>query len=673
MTDDDEVHREQAALDHAYDELAAMRARTLGLLTDLRAAGKPDPDLEFALVRRVGLLADTGRPLCFGRIDEEDGTTWYLGRRHVEDGAADPVVLEWRVPAATPFYQARPADPMGLRRRRQFLLDGRHLVSYGDDLFGSAAGGTDGDDGRPRLRGGDALLAELERARTGVMTDIVATIQTEQDAVIRAPLAGVLAVQGGPGTGKTAIGLHRAAYLLYNHPQLEADGVLVVGPTRTFLRYIAQVLPSLGEEAVVHVAVRDLVQGFDAIVADPPAVARVKGDVRMATVLGRALAARRQPVQDDLVVDIGLSRIRLPREEVEALVAKIAGREGPYQAGRAALRAQLVSALHRSAIRAGHHGLDRSRVLHEAGSGAAFRTLLDSAWPAVSARALVADLLGSGSRLAAAADGVLDPEEIAVLAGTAAGRRRGRWSNGDLALVDEVQSMLHGRGRTYGHAVVDEAQDLTPMQFRMIARRCPGGSITVLGDLAQATGPDAPGHWRQLVEQLPQPDGWSLTELTLGYRAPAAVLDFASRLLPVAAPGVRATISVRTGRHDPLVLRVEPDELYGRAADEAARLAGDGLLVGCIAAPSEVAPMAKALALSGTAWGLAERDGLTKPVTLLDAAGAKGLEFDAVVVVEPATIAAGDAGLRLLYIALTRPIQQLSVVHSAPLPAPLAA
>jgi DNA helicase IV len=671
MTHDDELLREQAALDRAYDELAAMRARAQGLLADLRAAGQPDPDLEFALARRLKLLADTGRPLCFGRIDGEDGTTWYLGRRHVEDRAADPVVLEWRVPAATPFYQARPADPMGLRRRRQFLLDGRHLVSYADDRFGTAlADGADGDG--PRLRGGDALLAELERARTGTMSDIVATIQAEQDAVIRAPRPGVLAVQGGPGTGKTAIGLHRAAYLLYNHPQLANEGVLVVGPTRTFLRYIAQVLPSLGEEAVVHVAVRDLVQGLDANVTDPPAVARVKGDVRMAGVLGRALAARRRPVRDDLVVDIGLTRVRLPRPEVESLVAKIAGREGPYQAGRAALRAQLVSALHRAAVRAGHHGLDRSRVSREAAGGAAFRSLLDEVWPAVSARALVADLLGSGVRMAAAAAGLLEPEEIALLAGAAADRRRGRFSTGDLALVDEAQALLHGRGRTYGHAVVDEAQDLTPMQFRMIARRCPGGSITVLGDLAQATGPDAPGDWRRLVEQLPRPDGWSLSELTLGYRAPAAVLDFASRLLPVAAPGVRATLSVRTGPHQPALLQVGPAELHHRAATEAVRLAGEGLLVGCIAAAGQVTAMTRALAGAGAQWGLAERDGLTKPVTLLDPAGAKGLEFDAVVVVEPAAIAAGDAGLRLLYVALTRPIQHLSVVFASPLPAPLA-
>jgi DNA helicase IV len=244
----DELVREQAVLDHAHACLDAMRARAQETLARMHATGGFD-DLahEVALRRRIAVLGDSSRPLVFGRIDEDGpgAPRWYIGRRHVEDERANPAVVEWRTRVAEPFYRARPGAPMGLTRRRHLMVDGRTVVSYADDLLGDDAEAL----GDVRIRGGDALLAELERARTGQMLDIVSTIQVEQDEAIRAPLDGVLAVQGGPGTGKTAIGLHRAAYLLYNHPELARSGVMVLGPSRAFLGYIAQVLPSLGEEA----------------------------------------------------------------------------------------------------------------------------------------------------------------------------------------------------------------------------------------------------------------------------------------------------------------------------------------------------------------------------------------------------------------------------------------
>jgi len=283
----DELAREQEVLDDAHTALGAMRARAQETLARVHATGGFD-DLahEVALRRRVATLAESNRPLVFGRTDAEPpatgepGERWYIGRRHVEDAAGDPLVVEWRTRVAEPFYRARPAEPMGLRRRRHLIVDGRLLVSYSDDLFGAAD-----DLGDVRIRGGDALLAELERARTGQMLDIVATIQAEQDEVIRAPLAGVLAVQGGPGTGKTAIGLHRAAFLLYHHPELARAEVMVLGPSRAFLGYIAQVLPSLGEEAVVQVTVADLVPQVRVRGDEPLTVQRVKGDARMGTVI----------------------------------------------------------------------------------------------------------------------------------------------------------------------------------------------------------------------------------------------------------------------------------------------------------------------------------------------------------------------------------------------------
>src|SRR5580698_9860228 len=304
---DAEVAAEQAYLDEALAALGAMRIRSQRLLDDLIAAGNPDLDYVAALSHRVSLLADSPRPLLFGRIDEDDGPAWHIGRRHVEDAASDPVVIDWRAPVAVPFYRARAKEAMGLTRRRQIMVDRASVIAVADDLFGGA-----GDDGATtRLRGGDALLAELERARTGEMLDIVATIQAEQDEIIRAPLEQLLTVQGGPGTGKTAVGLHRAAFLLYNHPSLSREGVLVLGPSRAFLRYIAQVLPALGEEAVVQTTIGDIAPKAKVRAEDPLEVRLVKGDPRMGQVLVRALHLRRRPVEEDVSLRVRFARATL--------------------------------------------------------------------------------------------------------------------------------------------------------------------------------------------------------------------------------------------------------------------------------------------------------------------------------------------------------------------------
>jgi DNA helicase IV len=673
MSSDDELEREQARLDAARRALAAMRERTATLLSDLRAAGKPDLDLEATLSHRLTLLAETSRPLFFGRTDHTDGTRWYIGRRHVEDAAANPLVIEWRVPAATPFYRARPGDPLGLERRRQFMVDGTTVTSFADDLFGELA-----TPGEQRLRGGDALLAELERTRAGEMVDIVATIQVEQDEVVRAPLPGILAVQGGPGTGKTAIGLHRAAYLLYNHPELAQSGVLVVGPSRTFIRYIGQVLPSLGETAVVQVALADLVHGVVATIEDDHEVARLKGDLRAGALVAAALANLRGTADADLVVDVGVRRISVAAGDVNAIAERIAARGGPYRSGRAALRVQLLSAIHRRVVSAAGADVDKARLDREVRAQPGFDKVLDACWPAVSAKGLVGALLSDRRRLAAAASGVFsDQEWHLLLRKRAAGRTT--WTSSDLPLVDEAEWLIAGRGRTFGHVVADEAQDLTPMQVRMLARRNPAASFTVLGDLAQATGPFTPRSWEEATAPLAcaarGEEGFALAELSLGYRAPATVLELASRLLPEAAPGIVPTEAVRPGRTPASIMRVSPDELAGAVAFEAARLGEQGFYVGCIVPDGNRGAVLAALRRQGTQFGIAERDGLLQPITVVTPRGAKGLEFDAAVVVEPAEIAGQDptgAGLRLLYVCLTRPIQHLTIVHSADLPAGLA-
>jgi DNA helicase IV len=664
---DPELVAEQAHLDHAIRSLAAMRRRAERLLRDLIAAGTPDLDYVAALSRRVSLLADSPRPLLFGRIDEEEGPAWHIGRRHVEDERSDPVVVDWRAPVAVPFYRARPKDALGLARRRQIMVDRSTVVAVADDLFGG------GDEtGATRLRGGDALLAELERARTGEMLDIVATIQAEQDEIIRAPVDQLLTVQGGPGTGKTAVGLHRAAFLLYNHPSLSSDGVLVLGPSRAFLRYIAQVLPSLGEEAVVQTTIADIAPKAKVRVQDPMEVRRIKGDARMAELLRRTLKGRRRVLEDDVSLRVRFARATLSAERVNDLVTSIAARPGPYKAGRLALRARLVSEARRVFRSSARLGADEAWFEGELTSSEEFVTLIETLWPAVSPTALVRDLLSSRSQLQQHAVELFSDAEWRLLL-----RPRGAtvsattWSIDDLALLDEATFLTGGRSRTYGHIVVDEAQDLTPMQFRMIARRAPSGSITVLGDLAQATGPWTYADWGEIRTHLPVTAPPHHDELTLGYRAPGRVLDFASRLLPVAAPGVSPTSSIRPGRTEPVLRSVEPDALATASITEAHSLSQEHGLV-AVVVPEELVPEFTRLARRDGEVGILDRDAMSRPITIVPAPMAKGLEFDAVVVVEPSAIAGGDRrGLRLLYVALTRPIQHLSVVHARPVPAPL--
>jgi DNA helicase IV len=665
-TEDPELRSEQEYLDNAHRSLSAMRARAEALLSDLRSAGQPDLDYQAALAHRVAVLGESARPLLFGRIDEESGASWHIGRRHVEDALGDPVVVDWRAPVSMPFYRARVEEALGLRRRRQVMVDRRHVVAVADDLFGA------GHDEltSTRLRGGDALLAELERARTGEMMDIVATIQAEQDEIIRAPLAQLLSVQGGPGTGKTAVGLHRAAFLLYNHPTLARDGVLVLGPSRAFLRYIAQVLPSLGEEAVVQSTVSDLAPRQKVRAVDGPAVRRLKGDPRMAALLAADLDHRRRPVEVDTVVRARFVRCELSATEINQLVDTIAARPAPYKSGRLALRERLIGLARQRLRAAGRLEADQPWFDRELPKSDEFRDLLDHLWPSISPTALVSELLTRADRLEAVARGILTDEEWPSLV-----RSRGKsigtqaWTTDDLPLLDEAESLINGQTRSYGHVVVDEAQDLTPMQFRMVARRAAAGSLTVLGDLAQATGAWSYDGWDEIVQHLPTTAPARHDELTLGYRAPGQILDLASKLLPVAAPTVRPTRSIRQGRREPRLTEVGPDELLTESLRQADELAGEGLLVGLVVSSSHLDAMTWR-AKGRDDVGLLERDGMTKRVTLVDAVAAKGLEFDAVVVVEPAAIAGADArGLRLLYVAMTRPIQHLGLVYSEPLPA----
>ena len=674
MTTHPELPLEQAYLDRAYAHLARMRARTkeAASLTASAAQAVDSAIAQAHLEARLRTLDTEVDGLAFGRLDAEVGDIWYVGRRHVEDEAGDPVVVDWRAPVSTPFYRATAADPLELQRRRRFLMTARQV----DDLFDEVFDDPDSVDAAHHGGIPDPLLAELERSRTGEMRDIVATIAAEQDVVIRAPIDTCLVVQGGPGTGKTAVGLHRAAFLLFEHrEQLDREGVLVVGPNPLFLRYIAQVLPSLGEAATRQTTVERLVGGRAAR-EDTPEVAELKGDARMAPLLVAAARDHLRVPTDDLVVSTAWGRLRITAADLAAAVEEIVARDVPFAVGRNAFRTRV-----RRLAWLGHPDSKWSDAAPTAAFDAELRTnrALTSAvgriWPSLSAPVLVKRVLTNARALGRAAEGLLDDDEQRRLRRPAGAKRLDDepWSLPELVLVDEAEAVLNGVGRTYGHAVVDEAQDLSAMELRAVARRCPSSSLTVLGDLAQATAPGAQTSWEDAVRHLGAPPTASIEELELGYRVPSPILEVANRLLPEVAPQVTPARSVRLDGDPPEVVRASVEALPSRVAEEVQALAVAWSSVGVVVPDAWRAPVAEALEDLGVEFGTGSRGGLASVVTLLAPPEAKGLEFDAVVVVEPSAIHTDARGGRLLYVALTRAVQVLAIVHAEPLPAALTA
>jgi DNA helicase IV len=668
---------EQAYLDHAHVCLAAMRARAARNveIAEVRAREEPSPDtsrLLQELEHRHALLAESPIALAFGRLDEETGERFYVGRRHVEDSHGDPVVVDWRADISVPFYRATWADPMGIDRRRRFALEGRELLGLFDEDFADPdSEGAGGGGGVP-----DPLLAELERGRSGEMRDIVATIQAEQDEVIRAPLGECLVVQGGPGTGKTAVGLHRAAFLLYEHrEQLERERLLVIGPNLLFLRYISQVLPSLGETAVTQMTLPGLVaHRFPVRAVEAETTVAIKGDARMATVIARAARSAVATVApDDIALRAFGITLHLRGPVVQGVLDALHAREVPLRVGREQLRARLERlALDQfTAMRPEADEEDLARELRTRGE---ITSVVNRLWPVPSAPVLVRRVLGNRRLLARASEGVLTDEERAQLFRKPSRTvSEERWTRADLGLLDEADWVVGGPSRTFGHVVVDEAQDHSAMELRLLARRTSDRSMTLLGDLAQATATGAQTSWAAVLDALEAPHG-RVAELELGYRVPAPVLEFANRLLPVAAPGVLPSRSVRETGEAPRVIACEsPDEVSDVTAVAAAAERAEGRSVGIVAPGALLDAIGTALAESEIEYTDGRTAiGLGEAVTLVPPESAKGLEFDAVIVVEPAAIAAlGDHGLRLLYIALTRAVRTLTLIHAQPLPTPL--
>ncbi len=678
---------EQAHVAAAYGHLAAMASTTRRVADAARRAGadgEVDSTIAAAhLDHRLRHLDPDVPGLVFGRIDSDDGERWHVGRRHVEDPSGEAVVVDWRAPVSVPFYRATPIDPLDLARRRRFLVEGKEVLDLFDEVF-------DDPDlaGEVRAAGiPDPLLAELERARTGAMRDIVATIASEQDEVIRADLDTCLVVQGGPGTGKTAVGLHRAAFLLYEHREhLDRYGVLVVGPNPVFLRYISQVLPSLGEAAAQQSTVERLVAGAVAQrvrEVDGPARARLLGDARMAEVVRRAVRGQGREADDDLVLATAWGRVVVPRDDVAALLAELRARDVAWSIGRTALRTRLAGrAVELFVGRWGDDRAPRDQLAAAVRASDDLTRAVARLWPSMGAAPLVRRLLTSKTALRRAAAGVLDPDEQALLLRAAAPKLGDeRWTVGEAVVVDEAVAAIDGVPRTYGHVVADEAQDLTAMALRALARRCPSASMTILGDLAQATEPGATAAWEDALGHLGSPATARVEELSVGYRVPAAVMDLADRLLPRVAPGLAPTRSVRVGGRPPRRIAVPADAdasgLRDAVVAEVVALADAWTSVGVVVpSGAEVDGLAAALGEAGVEVGVGARAVTGAPVSLVGPAEAKGLEFDGVVVVEPDGFrpdALDEAGAgRLLYIALTRAVQELVVVHRRALPAELA-
>ncbi|MGW1008455.1 HelD family protein [Streptomyces termitum] len=670
---DDPLVRERAHLTSSRAALRAMREEVEALdIKDVTANWVNSIVLERQIEDRIKALADLAHtPLFFGRLDylppTQHGQRFYIGRRHVHDAHGDPMVVDWRAPVSQPYYQASKKDPRDVGLRRRFGYTGGELTAYEDERLSDPA---------EEERTSRLLQTEIERPRVGPMRDIVATIQPEQDEIVRADLSGTVCVQGGPGTGKTAVGLHRVAFLLYAHRErLARTGTLVIGPNRSFLQYIEQVLPALGELEVKQATVDDLVAHVEVRGADEAATAVVKGDARMAEVLRRAVWSHVTAPAEPLMVVRGSRRWRVPAHELEEIVRELRERDIRYGAAREALPQRIAHAVLVRMEQAGEAPDDR--VQNAVARTAAVKAVVKECWPAVDPARLVLRLLGDADFLAEHAEGVLDADEQKLLlwAKPARSVKSAKWSAADAVLIDEAADLVE-RTHSLGHVVLDEAQDLSPMQYRAVGRRCTTGSATVLGDLAQGTTPWATGSWEAALTHLGKPEA-QVEELTAGFRVPSEVIAYASRLLPHMAPGLAPVESVRENPGDFEIRAARPEEADAAvvaACADALRHEGS---IGLIAADARIAPLAAALEAAGMAWlSPGEETTAESRLTLVPASLAKGLEYDHVVLDEPAAVVDGEpderTGLRRLYVALTRAVSGLTVVHAAPLPEQLA-
>ena len=692
MANHPELESEQAYIDHAHECLEATRAEVEAMRHSVEGGrggtfqNRFERDVMWDRVdSRLAQLDIGDLSLVFGRVDseavepDENGAgghpeeTFYIGRTAVADSNRDAVVVDWRAPVAETFYRATGVDPMGLRRRRHFATRGSVLLGMDDELFGTAADALDSG----QVQGQGALIAALEESRSGKLSDIVGTIQAEQDAIIRSELSGIVVVQGGPGTGKTVVALHRAAYLLYTHRfPLEGQGVLVVGPNRVFLSYIEQVLPSLGEAGVEIAQLSDLVPHVRVHGYDDEPTARVKGDLRMIDVIRKAVRDRQRPLREPLRVPYGVQHLTLSVEDSAEIIRQARRRFRTHNAGR-----KFVDQLFFEKLADSHRNDDQPETVRNRIRGEYdVRAALERMWPVLTPAELLNDCFGSPGLLRSATSGHLTPAESAMLArDRLADPTDVVFCHTDVPLLDEALEKLGPRPkhrdsdsvRTYGHIVVDEAQDLSPMQLRVLDRRSLNGSMTIVGDIAQSTGAWAHDDWDSVLDHLPARRPPRHEQLTIGYRVPGPIMDLAARVLRVAAPQLDPPKSIRHSGEPPMVVGVADGELGAELADlvrselkvvEAGNVA--------VVVPASLADKVdEVLGSAGVEHGRATQQGLAKQVTVVTPSLVKGLELDSVIVVEPQLILDEEArGPQSLYVAVTRSTKRLSIIHTAELP-----
>jgi DNA helicase IV len=698
--------------------------------------------------RQIAQFDAAENGLCFGRLDFEAGEVHHIGRIGIRDESADyePLLMDWRAPAARPFYLATAASPDGVRRRRYIKTRQRTVTSLDDEVLDLAAA----DPGQHQgLTGEAALLAAVTAGRTGRMSDIVETIQAEQDAIIRSSLSGVLVVQGGPGTGKTAVALHRAAFLLYTHrDQLSKRGVLVIGPNSTFLRYIGQVLPSLGETGVLMSTIGDLYPGISARRAEPATAAEVKGRLAMAGVMAAAVADREALPSAPLEVVVDRETLRLDRRTCAAARTRARRSRRPHNAARPIFAREIIDALTQQlADRLGANLLGEDNLLgaeeigdlrREVATEPGVRAVLARLWPVLTPQKLLDDLLSSDERLSAAAPELSSAERDLLRRDPGGG-----WTPADVPLLDEAAELLGEDDRAaraaqerdrqarvayaqgvldilardvtddpdpeiltgydmidatrlaernydeasltaaeraaadrtwaFGHVIVDEAQELSEMAWRMLMRRCPARSMTLVGDVAQTGDLAGTSSWQRVLGPT-MDDRWRLEHLTINYRAPAEIMAVAADVLAGINPALEPPRSVRQTGIQPWQEQVPPAELPARlavlVAAEAAAMSEGRMAV--IVPASRLAELGQAVRDAAPGAAVGEDPELTSPVVVLSVAQAKGLEFDSVLVADPQRIlddsprGGGD-----LYVALTRATQRLGVVHGGDLPSVL--
>jgi DNA helicase IV len=725
-----ELEREQEVVSSLYarlDELETQTGRSLDRVVTGPTAGTPaaqgEREAYIRLYRqRLSALSAAQERLCFGRLDLAEGDGRYLGRLGMFDEHQQPLLTDWRAPAAEPFYQATAASPMGVVRRRHIVTSGRTVTSLEDDILDLDA--FDGD--VAQVQGGGALMAALGAKRTGRMGDIVATIQSEQDRIIRSPLQGVLVVEGGPGCGKTVVALHRAAYLLYTHRErLASRGVLIVGPNRVFLRYIEQVLPALGETSAVLVTPGQLLPGVEATAEEDEAVAALKGDLRMVDVITNAVRSRQRVPASPRTMNVHGTTITLTPAMVESARSRARSSRKPHNAARRVFVLDLLDRL--ATVLARARGVDlssqRDLLIADLRDSPDVRREINLCWMPFTPGELLADLFAKAERLKQAAPKFSDRERALL------NRPRGSaWTNADIPLLDEAAELLgdddeeqlladarRNRDRAreesyardvlemtgqsgitadqlmerygadasrmtvaehamtdrtwaFGHVVVDEAQELSPMAWRVLFRRCPSKSMTVVGDLDQTSSLAGISAWSDIFDRY-SAGKWRSEQLTVNYRTPAPVMDLAGALLRAHGREPKVSASAREG-DSPVFLQIQSEDASALSQTVDTELARQpGRL--CVIAPRSLCDWARhVLVDSLDASRLGEGVGaLDAQVSVMTATQAKGLEFDTVVMLEPTTILGESVrGPRDLYVALTRPTSRLVVLHSQPLP-----